>query len=519
MNQNTFDLLSIPSSESRFNQSVQSYSSPQPRAFHLQLLQLKSSKIQKSLPLLNPMHSKHYYRRLKPNFFRLGLMQRSKNRSVSTSKNSRKNQTESIFHSSRNKMLDLESLASPISSNYQFSPKSSKIQGSIGEVPKKTHMKNKFSDSRPRNDSKMNTSKARSSHLIRKNLLGLIKKKSLKVFFNEFFSASDSADMACSGFLNYSQFCKLLSSLRFIQDSFYKSKEETELVLKAWKCLGGLDDGKVKVEELYLFLVGILDSKTGATLRSLKRDEKSLVSLPPMCKINLHHEFLRFYTNSTRSKDKKSLITSEKRADISVPEVVIVIPPSNYSKILEQDEIILNESLEEFSSIENPNSLKLKVLNRASLRELAQTPNPQEKVQLLTSSFCDTPKNSSFHESEIESVSVKSEISSDRSIGSFISKIQVRKIKADMGEYKEEFDRCMSYKVVRENGDMQFNEINRSSSYKFQLDKNTLMGDFNESSTLSNSKIWKHSPHKILCLKAKQDNSDEVIKDRIKEVI
>ena len=515
MNPDFFDLLSIPSSDTRLNQSIQFYSSPHPR--HLLLLQLKPSRIPKSLPQLIPMHSKHYYRRLRPNFFRLGLKRRSKNRSLNTSKNSRKNQSESIFQSSKNQVHDFESFASPISSNYHFSPKSSKKQGNIGEGLKKTHVKNKFSGFRARNESKINSSKTRSSHLVRKNLLGLFKKKSLKLFFSEFFSVSDSVDMACSGFLNYSQFCKLLSLLRFIRDSFYKSNEETELVLKAWKCLGGLEDGKVKVEELYLFLLVVLDSKAGVTLRNLKKDKKSMVSLPPMCQINLHDEFLKFYTNRTSPKEEKSQIDSEKPTEISVPEVFIEKPADNYSKILEQDEIVLNENLEDFSHPEN--TLKPKALHRISPRELAQTPNPQEKAHLSISSLCDTPKNSSFHESEIEKASVKSEISSDRSIGSFISKIQVRKIKVEMGEFKGEYDRCMSYKVIRENGEMECNEINRSSSYKFQLEKNNLMGDFHESSTLSNSKIWKHSPQKILFLGIRKSNKDERFEDKIKEDI
>jgi hypothetical protein len=446
------------------------------------------------------MHSKLYYRRLRPNFFRLGLNRRSKNRSLSSSKNLRKIQSESILKSNKNPLLEAESFLSPNSPNEQLSKKSNKKNLKQGKLEKKTHAKNKFSVCRVRNESKIEPTKSRSNQLVRKSLLGLFKKKSLKMFYSEFFEVFDSVDMSCTGFLNYSLFCKLLSRLHFIQDSFNKSKEETELVLKAWKCLGGLEDGKVKVEEVYLFLLGILDSKAGVTLRNLKKDKKSMVSLPPMCQINLHDEFLRFYKNRTNPKEEISDAESEKITEISIPQVIIDKPLDDYSKILEQDEIILNESFENSQCNDLDNA---KVRMRINLRELAQTPNPTEKVNLYSTSFCDTPKNSSFHESEIENASQRSELSSDRSIGSFIRNFHIKKVKVDLRREKSDYERCISYKIIREDREGDTNEINRSSSYKFPAEKNG-NENFHESSTLSNSKFLKPCSQKFCVLKVKK---------------
>ncbi|OMJ74991.1 hypothetical protein SteCoe_25948 [Stentor coeruleus] len=203
----------------------------------------------------------------------------------------------------------------------------------------------------------------------------------LKEFTNEFALLCAETDFGSTGFFNYSKFCSILNKLKFIEDSFNKSDEERELVLKAWKLLGGNKENKVKVDNLYIFLLGVMNIEVKIEKQPMipqkfkNRNEILMFSKKDIVKI--HQDFMCLYLNRI---DRKEIHSIQINDSSSGPEEIISegetpdiddavnnFPENNENhdvapNVLEKPEILFSM----------PSSYKL--IKRISLRELSSTP-------------------------------------------------------------------------------------------------------------------------------------------------
>lgn len=79
----------------------------------------------------------------------------------------------------------------------------------------------------------------------------------IKKFESEFIKIVNDLDFDSSGLLNYSKFCQVLQKMNFISSNLEKTDEERELLLKAWKILGGNDSTKISKKNLCNFLMAV----------------------------------------------------------------------------------------------------------------------------------------------------------------------------------------------------------------------------------------------------------------------
>ncbi|OMJ65821.1 hypothetical protein SteCoe_37568 [Stentor coeruleus] len=286
----------------------------------------------------------------------------------------------------------------------------------------------------------------------------------LKDFTNEFSALCAEVDFGSTGYLNYTKFCNILNKLKFLEDSFNKSEEERELVLKAWKLLGGHEESKVKIDNFYLFLLAVMNHEVkierqrvnspqskhrGGFMSSLKKDIASI-----------HQEFIHLYENRTEKKENQSIRINESVSSpeeiISggeTPEIVIDEASNIIQDISENNDVAPIEIARPEVHLRMPNSFK--IIRRISLRELASTPKKLDSklcmsVHHSTQSISEnTPKNTSFN-SESEDNILKSSLQTPPSqvgLGLYINKIKIKRMRTKNEESKKELNNSITYRT------------------------------------------------------------------------
>jgi hypothetical protein len=410
---------------------------------------LKPSKLLNSNSKLHPKHSKRFYMRCKPRKTNSRLFSMRPRGSSKQETSCKRITTRSVsFREGKHDSLDQEINPQVLKEKLLTSLKKTKAKNSV-KVSKPANSKplpleNKFSQG----------SKSKNAQVKGRKSLGKNEKAMLKSFISEFNSCVYDVDFSGARFLNYSQFCMVLKNLRFIENSFNKSEAETGLVLKAWKVLGGYEDGKVKSEELQYFLLVVLDlhfkPDSGVTvpISPQMKQKRSLLNMKLKDLARLHHDFQSFYTHRTAPKETKSDIessstSSQEISDSDSPDIVI-----------EQASVLSPEVKEkEFQIIQDSSYLTSKLIKRISLRELSITPNNMSS-KLLSPNHSgpftyETPKNLSFNASESEDFFTKKLQNSPKSQESknSICKIEVRRI-STKGELdlSKDLNNSLSYK-------------------------------------------------------------------------
>lgn len=306
-------------------------------------------------------------------------------------------------------------------------------------------------------------------NLLKKNKstpLSILKSKSihrdqalLREFTNEFALLCAETDFGSTGFLNYSKFCSILNKLRFIENSFNKSDEERELVLRAWKLLGGHKENKVKVDNLYLFLLGVMNIEVKVEQQPMIspkiKHRRGILTFSKKDIVKIHQDFMHLYLNRTDRKEIQSIqlndsssgpeeiISGGETPDIMIDDATNNIPDNSENHdvapiTLEKPEI----------PFRMPSSFKL--IRRISLRELSSTPKNintklNTSVHQLTQSISDnTPKNLSF-----TSESEETRINPLLTPPSCINRIKVKKISnlKPESESKKDLNNSVTYKA------------------------------------------------------------------------
>lgn len=411
----------------------------------------KSQKLLPSHSKFLPKHSKRFYLRLKPHKKPARLFSSRHRNSSRQAASERKIITRSeSFRERKDDLIESEIPPNPtiVKEKLLNCLKKAKIihKPQNSKNPKPLPLESKLSQG----------SKSKSSKVKIKKIPGKVGKSSIKLFNSEFYSTIPEIDLAGSGFLNYFQFCKVLKNLRFIENSFNKSEAETGLVLKSWKLLSGLEDGKVKVEDLHYFLLAVLDVQLKPDPIYLQvspqmKQKKSFFSLTAKELAKIHHEFQGFYLHRTAPVEVKlemrtsSSTSSQEISDSDTPDIVI-----EQASVMQTDN---KEHVKEFQVVQDSNFLNSKLIRRISLRELSNTPNNLSS-KLLSSNqsnqfICETPKNLSFNASESEDFFSKKSLNSPLSHDpkSSICKIEVRRIstKTDL-DLSKDLNNSVSYK-------------------------------------------------------------------------
>ena len=130
----------------------------------------------------------------------------------------------------------------------------------------------------------------------------------IKKFESEFIKVTNDLDFDNSGLLNYSKFCQVLLKMNFIYSNIEKTDEERELLLKAWRLLGGIENSKISKKNLSNFLMAVLNivKKTRAssndTAISGMKNGTLFINLEDVKRI--HREFNGLYVNRQYFKER-----------------------------------------------------------------------------------------------------------------------------------------------------------------------------------------------------------------------
>ncbi|OMJ71037.1 hypothetical protein SteCoe_30859 [Stentor coeruleus] len=470
----------------------------------LTIFSKKSSKNSNSSPKLCPEHSKFFYSHIQPQLgsrFLKGIQGKMRVRQ-SKSPSPERNYS-NLRGSHENKIIKFNSQQDELIA--EFLQESPRIQNSATEKKQfhKKHFKVLSPSSKKANpnifcnltssqreakitiDSEKFTSlkKHKSAPITLKPITNIIKTKSnkrdkalLRRFTNEFTSLCGDTGFSSTGFLNYSKFCWILNKLKFIEDSFNKSEEERELVLKAWKMLGGNEEGKVKIDNLYIFLLGIMniDAKIDQPVVSPNsRYRRGLLSFSKKDVAKIHKEFMCFYVNRTEEKELENIQLNESNfspdeivSGGETPEIIVDEVKNNLPFNNEKHDDEHGKVLE--LPIKYPSSFKL--IKRISLRKLSATPKDNEfkliisvldlkndqnifnHVHRSTQSISDnTLKNLSFN-SDSEDIKIKPLLTPQSKCEPrlFINKIRFEKVKNIRNEHdsKNETNNSVSYKTL-----------------------------------------------------------------------
>ena len=237
----------------------------------------------------------------------------------------------------------------------------------------------------------------------------------LTQFTREFSLFCFELDHDRTGFFNYMKFCSLLNKLRFIEDPFDKSDQERELILKAWKIVGGNQERKVKIDTIYSFLLGVMGlSMKNEFITSGKKISKSTKFITYSSrhkKQELHLEFILLYKNRTCKKKEESI-----RIEI------LEIPPTHCEN-LENNcsaSMIISETQEKLDVIDVENNFPRKkfeskrVIRRVSLEDMLSNPHQLFPKQLTNSNnllhISDTLKNISLANSDSDDATKVSKV-------------------------------------------------------------------------------------------------------------
>lgn len=433
------------------------HSLPLKKQSGLAIFHFKSQKVLNTLSKVHPKHSKAYYLRLRPLKPKTSRISSKKCAILNKKSKDVRNdaRSESIRRQKEENFNDIDHVQNhqALKHGLYSSKPLAKTQKNSLKTQGKTAQNTKF----PHLDLKsLPLSKAKSGPSKFKHLISKGDKNLIKDFISEFTSVISEVDLANTNYLNYSQFCKVLNLLKFIENSFNKSEEETELVLKAWRILGGFEEGKIKVEDLSYFLLSILDVHfkidQPITNSPQVKQKKTFWSLPKRDQDRLPHDFRLLVLNRTTPKitrsarQSSSSSSSQEISDSDTPEIVIVeasICQQEKEKIVIEDPQPLPETSFSHS----------KLIRRISLRELSNTPNGLSSKCLGSQksglSICETPKNLSFNASISEDLSVKPFYSpKSQDSRNSINKIQIRRVstKSEIDLSKQELNISVSYK-------------------------------------------------------------------------
>ncbi|OMJ83626.1 hypothetical protein SteCoe_15415 [Stentor coeruleus] len=132
----------------------------------------------------------------------------------------------------------------------------------------------------------------------------------IKKFESEFNRISKDLDFDSSGMLNYSKFCQILGKMNFIHQNMIKPNER-ELILKAWKILGGNDSNKVHKKNLSMFLLAVMNlvKKTRASSNDaiFAGTKKNQILLSAESVKKIHKDFYDLFQNR-RNLSKITLV-------------------------------------------------------------------------------------------------------------------------------------------------------------------------------------------------------------------
>ena len=461
------------------------------------LFNYKSQKVLNTLSKFQPKHSKAYYQRLKPR------------KPTAYKFNSKNCKGSKLSHPISRNQARSESIRKEnfpefdqVQSRQQFKCNllSPKLNNNNLKKTSKALTKNpQYSKLVNLELTKAKSGPSKPKHIISKGDKGLIKD-----FNSEFFSTISEVDLASSGFLNYSQFCKVLNLLKFIQNSFNKSEEETELVLRAWRILGGFDDSKIKVEDFNYFLLAILDVHFKLEQPSMNspqlKQKRTFWNLSQKEQVRLSQDFKLLVLNRTSPKITRSArhsspsTSSQEISDSDTPEIVI----AEASVVIPDKEKIQIEDAQQ--ALPDLSYLHSRLIRRISLRELSNTPNGLSSKHLgsqkSTISICETPKNLSFTASVSEDLSIKPFYSpKSQDSKTCISKIQIRRVstKSELDLSKHELNSSLSYKAP-------------SAKFKFPgLDENSDSSILNISEVHPNQNIVVRRPNRIPTIAERQN--------------
>lgn len=211
----------------------------------------------------------------------------------------------------------------------------------------------------------------------------------IKKFESEFIKIANDLDFDCSGLLNYSKFCQVLQKMNFISSNVEKTDLERELLLKAWKILGGNDSTKIRKKNLCNFLLAVqnLLKKTRAssndTAISGMKNGTLYLSLEDVKRI--HKDFQVLHQNR---KSPKVLNESMPKTPVKVVETLEIIekkeeapePDADVPDLLTQTKtpIFQTTPINEFEADDIDESFKINFRPTLSIPKVA----PQKSTSL-----------------------------------------------------------------------------------------------------------------------------------------
>lgn len=219
----------------------------------------------------------------------------------------------------------------------------------------------------------------------------------IKKFENEYSKIVSDLDFDGTGLLNYTKFGLILKRLYFISAGPERSANETELMIKAWKRVGGGENLKVSKRTVNSFLLAILNltKKTRASSNdTVMTGRPGALSFSVEEVRKIHLEYHSFYLNQ---KEKKSVSPGSKKT----PEQVL-----KKENLLHKEPFPYKIQLEDQSFLDLPLPQGLKE-NCLSPIEITESLSPTFSI---VSCFRVSPKNQdidkSIHEKSKPTLSI-----------------------------------------------------------------------------------------------------------------
>lgn len=153
---------------------------------------------------------------------------------------------------------------------------------------------------------------------------------SVDSFIKDFSIVAKKVDLTQSGRLNYSKFCQVLNQLGFISDPICKSEEETQLVLRCWKILGGFVEHKVLFEDFFLFLLVVVGLPLKIKQFPNTKQKKMLWVLTQKELSDIPEEFQLFNTNRNQpvTSNDESQSSSQEISEYKSEEEIQILDRS-----------------------------------------------------------------------------------------------------------------------------------------------------------------------------------------------
>ena len=150
----------------------------------------------------------------------------------------------------------------------------------------------------------------------------------IKKFESEFLKIVNDLDFDSSGMLNYCKFCQVLQKMNFISSNTEKTDGERELLLKAWRLLGGIENSKIGKMNLCNFLLAVSNivkktrSSSNDTALSGMKNGTLFINLEDVKRI--HRDFNRLHLNRKSLKVKPEPTTLSPQKVMTRPNLINV---------------------------------------------------------------------------------------------------------------------------------------------------------------------------------------------------